>query len=89
MPHYIGLRTVYVVDELFVLGSLGDVGVGVGEYLACFSGVAGEACELAAAVELHTGELLADAAHLLAYDDVGVGLGVGSCWVTEGVLGRC
>ena len=45
-------------------------------------GLCDEACELAAAVELHAGELLADAAHLLAYDDVGVGLGVGSCRVT-------
>ena len=34
-------------------------------------GLGDEACELAAAVELHAGELLADAAHLLAYDDVG------------------
>ena len=52
-------------------------------------GLGDEAVELTTAVELHAGELLADAAHLLAYDDVGVGLGDGSCRVTEGVLGRC
>ena len=40
-------------------------------------GLGDEACELAAAVELHAGELLADTTYLLADDDIGVGLGVG------------
>ena len=34
-----------------------------------------EANELAAAIELHAGELLADATDVLADDDIGVGLG--------------